>query len=52
MLFASEGADRVAFRVSSDVPLSVEGGDAVARFRLRAGEPASFILEEVLAGPR
>jgi GH15 family glucan-1,4-alpha-glucosidase len=49
-LFASDGADRVAFRLRSDVPLSEAGGDAVARFRLRAGESAAFVLEEVVAG--
>jgi GH15 family glucan-1,4-alpha-glucosidase len=49
-VLASEGADRVAVRLSSDVPISAEGGDAVARFRLRAGESASFVLEEVVAG--
>jgi len=49
-LFASKGASHVAFRLRSDVPLSEAGGDAVARFRLRAGESASFILEEVIDG--
>jgi len=49
-LFASEGADRVAFLLRSDVPLSGEEGDAVATFRLGAGQSASFILEEVAPG--
>jgi GH15 family glucan-1,4-alpha-glucosidase len=49
-IFASDGADRAAFRLLSAVPLSQTGGDAVALFRLRAGDSAAFILEEVVAG--
>src|SRR6266568_8281281 len=49
-VFASEGADRVAFLLRSDVPLTLEDGDAVASFRLGAGQFASFILEEVTPG--
>jgi GH15 family glucan-1,4-alpha-glucosidase len=49
-LFASEGADRVAFTLRSDVPLSAVNGDAVASFRLGAGESASFLLEEATPG--
>ena len=48
--FASEGPDRVAFLLRSDVPLSLVDGDAVATFRLGAGQSASFVLEEALAG--
>jgi GH15 family glucan-1,4-alpha-glucosidase len=49
-LFTSGGPDRVAFRLLSEVPLSGEDGDAVARFRLRTGESASFVLEEAVDG--
>ena len=49
-VFASEGADRVAFLLRSDVPLSLVDGDAVASFRLGAGQSASFILEEATPG--
>jgi GH15 family glucan-1,4-alpha-glucosidase len=43
-VFASEGADHTAFVLRSDVPLSPVDGDAVASFRLRAGQSASFII--------
>ena len=49
-VFASEGADHTAFVLRSDVPLSPVDGDAVASFRLRAGQSASFIIEEVAPG--
>jgi GH15 family glucan-1,4-alpha-glucosidase len=35
-----------ALRLRSSVPLKVENGAAVAEFKLRAGQTASFILEE------
>ena len=35
----------MAIRLRSSVPVEVQGPDAVARFVLRAGETASFILE-------
>ena len=46
VLFISEGPDRTELRLHSSVPLSVAGGDAVARFRLKANESASFVLED------
>jgi GH15 family glucan-1,4-alpha-glucosidase len=49
-MFASEGPDRVAFLLRSDVPLSLVDGDAVAAFRLGAGQSASFVLEEATPG--
>jgi len=49
-VFASEGPDRVAFLLRSDVPLSPADGDAVASFRLGAGKTASFVLEEAAPG--
>jgi GH15 family glucan-1,4-alpha-glucosidase len=49
-VFASDGPDRVAFVLRSDVPLSLVDGDAVASFRLGAGHSASFVLEEATPG--
>jgi GH15 family glucan-1,4-alpha-glucosidase len=50
LAFASDGPDRVAFLLRSDVALSVVDGDAVATFRLGAGQSASFVLEEAVLG--
>ena len=50
VLFASKGKDRTAVRLRASVPVRIKAGDAVAEFKLRAGESASFILEEVLEG--
>jgi GH15 family glucan-1,4-alpha-glucosidase len=41
------GADGMVLRLSSSVPLRAEGADAVGDFSLRAGETATFILEQV-----
>ncbi len=41
------GADGLVLRLSSTVPLRSEQGDALADFTLRAGETATFILEQV-----
>ena len=46
VLFISEGPDRTVLRLHSSVPVTVEDGDAVAQFRLRADESASFVLED------
>ncbi|MEA3212838.1 MAG: hypothetical protein QOE70_5895 [Chthoniobacter sp.] len=46
VIFTSEGADRTALRLRSSVPVSLENGDAMATFTLRADESASFILED------
>jgi GH15 family glucan-1,4-alpha-glucosidase len=40
---------RMAMRLRASVPMKIEGADAVARFVLRAGETASFVLE-LIAG--
>jgi GH15 family glucan-1,4-alpha-glucosidase len=45
-LFLPERADIQALRLHSDIPLRFEDGAAVAGFTLRAGETASFVLEE------
>ena len=50
VLFASKGEDRTAVRLRTSVPVQIRNGDAVAEFKLRAGESASFILEEVVEG--
>jgi len=49
-LFISKGKDRTALRLRANVPMRFQGGDAVAEFKLRAGESTSFILEEAKAG--
>ena len=46
VLFISEGPDKTVLRLHASVPLSIEGGDAVARFHLPADESASFVLED------
>lgn len=41
----------IRLRLSSSVPLEIEGDAAVARFTLRVGEIASFVLEEAMQAP-
>jgi GH15 family glucan-1,4-alpha-glucosidase len=43
VLFTADGG--IAMRLRSSVPLAIENGDATARFTLRAGQSASFVLE-------
>jgi GH15 family glucan-1,4-alpha-glucosidase len=50
VLFVSKGRDRTAVRLRTSVAVRTRAGDAVAEFKLRAGESASFILEEAMAG--
>jgi GH15 family glucan-1,4-alpha-glucosidase len=50
VLFVSKGKDRIAVRLRTGVPVRIKTGDAVAEFKLRAGESAAFILEEVVEG--
>lgn len=50
VLFVSEGADRTVLRLRTAVPVRVQNGDATAEFVLRAGETASFVLEQVPDG--
>jgi len=47
VLFISEGKDHLTLFLRTSVPIRVENGVALAEFRLRAGETASFILEEI-----
>jgi GH15 family glucan-1,4-alpha-glucosidase len=49
VLFISQGPDKTVLRLRSEVPLRVENGAAVARFKLKSGETAAFVLED--AGP-
>ena len=49
-IFTSKGPDKTAVRLRTSVPVRVENGDAVAEFTLKAGETASFVLEEAVAG--
>ncbi len=49
-LFVSQGRDGTALRLRASVPVRIKDGDAVAEFTLRAGENASFILEEAREG--
>ena len=46
VLFISQGSDKTVLRLHSTVPLEVENGAAVACFKLRSGEKASFVLED------
>lgn len=46
VIFTSEGPDRTVLRLHSSVPVKVENGDAVAEFRLRVNQSASFVLED------
>lgn len=48
--FVSRGRDGTALRLRASVPVRIKDGDAVAEFTLRAGENASFILEEAREG--
>jgi len=42
----------LTLRLTTPVPLRVEGGDAVAEFTLREGETAAFVLEHDVDGAR
>jgi GH15 family glucan-1,4-alpha-glucosidase len=50
VLFISQGQDKTALRLRTDVPVRVENGAAIAEFCLRAGETAAFVLEQALTG--
>jgi len=47
-IFTSQGQDALVLRLRSDVPLQVSDGAVEARFTLKQGQSAAFILEEVL----
>jgi GH15 family glucan-1,4-alpha-glucosidase len=46
VFFISQGADKTVLRLRSEVPLRVENGAAIARFKLRSGQKAAFVLED------
>jgi len=48
--FVSQGRDGTALRLRASIPVRVKAGDAVAEFKLRAGQKTSFILEEAQVG--
>jgi GH15 family glucan-1,4-alpha-glucosidase len=50
VLFVPEGGGGTGLRLRGAVPLLVQGGTAVAEFKLRAGESAAFVLEEARPG--
>ncbi len=50
VLFVSQGRDATAVRLRTSVPVKIKAGDAIVEFKLRAGENASFILEEIRPG--
>ena len=50
VLFVSQGRDGTAVRLRASVPVRIIDGDAMAEFKLCAGESASFILEEAKPG--
>lgn len=45
VVFTSLGEDALRIRLWSNVPLEVDGGDAIAEFTLAEGEHASFVLD-------
>jgi GH15 family glucan-1,4-alpha-glucosidase len=49
ILFHSKGPDKTSLRLRGEVPLRVQSGAAMAEFTLRAGECASFVLEDANA---
>jgi GH15 family glucan-1,4-alpha-glucosidase len=49
VLFMSEGPDRTALRLRTQVPVELHEGAARGRFTLSAGQTAAFVLED--AGP-
>jgi GH15 family glucan-1,4-alpha-glucosidase len=46
VLFVSEGADKTALRLRSEMPVRIENGAAVAEFNLGSEQTAAFILED------
>ena len=50
LTFISQGNDKTALRLYSSVPLTIVDGAAHAEFILKAGETATFVMEEVVSG--
>jgi GH15 family glucan-1,4-alpha-glucosidase len=49
VVFVPQGLESMALRLRASVPLRIADGDAIAEFKLRAGESAFFILERAFA---
>jgi GH15 family glucan-1,4-alpha-glucosidase len=50
IVFSSQGPDGIVVRLRTEIPLRVDNGVVRDRFRLRAGETAAFVLEQVMPG--
>ncbi len=50
LTFTSQGSDKTALRLHSSVPLTIVDDAAHAEFILKAGETATFVMEEVVPG--
>jgi Glucoamylase and related glycosyl hydrolases len=46
IIFVSEGKDKTVLRLRSQVPVQIENGAVAAQFTLRAGDRATFVLED------
>ena len=46
VLFISQGPDKTILRLRSTVPFKIENGAAIARFKLKSGQKAAFVLED------
>lgn len=47
VVFMSKGKDQTMLRLTSSVPLKLEGGDIIAEFTLGANHKADFLLEHI-----
>jgi GH15 family glucan-1,4-alpha-glucosidase len=52
VLFISEGAEQTALRLRGEVPMRVEGDDAVAEFTCESEKSAGFVLENASDGEK
>ena len=50
VLFVSDGPDKTALRLCTEVPVRIEDGAAVAEFTLRSNQSVSFVLEQAVPG--
>ena len=50
ILFVSDGPDKTALRLCTEVPVRIEDGAAVAEFTLRSNQSVSFVLEQAIPG--
>ncbi|MGE5679771.1 MAG: glycoside hydrolase family 15 protein [Bacillota bacterium] len=47
IIFTSLGEDALVLKLKSNIPLEIKNNDGYAEFRLKAGQSADFILEQV-----